>query len=262
MKHLVRFRALMASVLVIGALAVMPSTAQTSDVGLTINPTGEIFAGGAVVTGELSCSSLKKPLFTESLVATIEQSGRRVTSSFGIAICDPSTGSSFWGAVFLDNKLHPGPAAVTIQLTLDDGTVVTAAGTVRLIEPRKPVKATFPVDDTYVDFFLSDLCGFPVQAHDVGRVQQFFYPDRTVEQFFGTTTYTNLDTGTTVVVEGAPRVTFSGEQVVFRGLNYRIRTSSGKLVSAGRGVSSFEGETATPHFTHLTEVICGLLAAP
>jgi hypothetical protein len=277
MKHSVRFRALLASALVIGVLAVVPSpaAAQTSDVALTIDPTYQIFPAlnpGDVPTlpafGEVSCSSTTVD-GDELLSARIQQSGREVLRDplFGFALCDPSMpGLGFWSTFFDAGQLRPGQATLTVELTLDDGTIVSATRTVRIVNANKPSKQTFEVDFVHPDFELSEFCGFPVEAHDVGREQIFFFTPKLVsaEKFVGTTTYTNVDTGTSVVVGAAPRVKIFGfeEKAVFTGLNYRIRTSDGQLVSSGRGVLTPAGETATPHLTHLTEVICGLLAAP
>jgi hypothetical protein len=249
-------------VLVIGVMAVVPlrATAQTSDVTLTVFPAAYLFDGVAVVQGEVSCSSTLE--VTESVSATIRQSGAVVDSSFGFAFCDPASGLEFdglWTVLFESSQLRPGKGSVTVHLTLDNGAVVSATGSSRLVNPNSPFFPVERVDDTYIDQSLSSGCGFPVQAHDVGRAQVFFFRDATAERFVGSTTYTNLDSGTSVLVETSARIRISDAGLAFTGLNYRIRTSSGQLVSAGRGVLTVEGETATPHLTHLSEVICGLL---
>jgi hypothetical protein len=257
-------RALLASVLVISAIAVLPlpAAAQTSDVGLTIDPTVRTIVQIAGATGGVSCSSTTVD-GSDPLSASIQQGPVAIHSDLGFAFCDPSTGEGSWTAVFFDaSQLHPGSASVTVRLALDDGTTVSATGSVRIISPNVPIRSATRIDDTYIDPAISLFCGFPVQAHDVGLVQNFRFSDALAEKFVGSTTFTNLNTGTFVVVETSNRFTFSTRstrRMVFVGLNYRIRTSSGMLVSAGRGVLTVEDESATPHLTHLSSVLCGLL---
>jgi hypothetical protein len=260
-KRLVVLRAVLAPAVLLALVYVapLPAAAQTSDVALTINPTGQVILGGGavVVGGDVSCSTTT---VTESdpLSATIQQRSDVLVSALSFAFCDPSTGEGQWGALAF-GELRAGTATVTVQLTLADGTNITATGSVRLVNPNKPVGSTSHIDDTYVDETISFLCGFPVQVHDVGLLQTFGFSTSSVEKFVGTTTYTNLESGTFVVVKTSGRFTRTTEDLVFTGLNYIIRTSSGQLVSSGRGVLSVEDETATPHLTHLSEVLCGLL---
>jgi hypothetical protein len=254
-------RALLASVLVICAMAVLPppASAQTSDVDLTIDPTVRTIGQIAGATGRVSCSSTTVD-GSEPLSARIQQGRVEVHSGLGFAFCDPSSGEGSWTALFFDaSQLHPGIASVTVDLTLDDGTNVGATGSVRITSPNVPARSASRIDITFVDEAISSFCGFPVQVHDVGLVQNFSFKDAVVEKFVGTSTFTNLNTGTFVVVESSNRFKFSTESVVFVGVNYRILTSSGQLVSSGRGVLTVEGEDATPHLTHLSSVLCGLL---
>jgi hypothetical protein len=255
-------RALLASVLVICALVVLspPATAQTSDVELTIDPTVRATGLVAVTTGRVSCSSTTVD-GSEPLSATIQQGSVELHSDLSVVFCDPATGEGSWAAAVLNaSQLRPGRAHVTVQLTLDDGTNVSATGFVRIINPIVPVRSASRIDITFVDEAISSFCGFPVQVHDVGLRQTFRFSDAAVETFVGTSTFTNLNTGTFVVVESSNRTKFSTASMVFVGLNYRILTSSGLLVSSGRGVLTVEGEDATPHLTHLFSVLCGLLS--
>jgi hypothetical protein len=260
-KRLGVLRALLALVVLLALVCVapLPAAAQTSDVALTINPTAQSFTGGAVLRGDVSCSTTTVT-GSEPFSVTIRQGSDVVpVESTGFAFCDPSTGVSKW-ELFAVGELHPGVVTVTVQLTLDDGTTVTATGPVLVVNPNKPVRAASHIDDTHVDAAISRVCGFPVQVHDVGLSQDFQFSGAHVEQFVGTTTYTNLESGTFVVVEASRRLTESSGENVFTGLNYIIRTSSGQLVSSGRGVLSVEDETETPHLTHLNSVLCGLLS--
>jgi hypothetical protein len=253
--------ALVMSLFIAGGAAPGAVTAQTSDVALTIGPHAQVFSGTVVVGGDVSCSTTA---VTESdpLSATIRQGNDVLVSAFGFAFCDPATGEGLWGAVAF-GELHAGFATVTVQLTLGDGTNVTATGSVQVVTPKTPLRSASHIDDTYVDEAISSFCGFPVQVHDVGLLQTFRFsvPSRTfVEKFVGSTTYTNLESGTFVVIESSWRVTSSLDDVVFTGLDFILRTSTGQLVSSGRGVSSVEDETETPHLTHFEEVLCGLLS--
>jgi hypothetical protein len=259
-KRLGVLRALLAPAVLLALVYVapLPAAAQTSDVALTINPTAQLLSGlGVGVGGEVSCSTTTVT-GSEPLSATIRQGSDVLVSALSFAFCDPSTGVGQWGALAF-GELHAGMATVTVQLTLADGTNVTATGSVRLVNPNKPGKFTSRIDDTYVDDAISFFCGFPVQVHDVGLLQVFRFKSGSVEKFVGESTYTNLASGTFVVVETSGRFTRTTDDLVFTGLNYQIRTSSGQLVSSGRGVLSAVDETETPHLTHLSEVLCGLL---
>jgi hypothetical protein len=254
-------RALPASVVVICAMAVLPTpaTAQTSDVGLTIDPTVRATGLVAVTSGGVSCSSTTVD-GSEPLSATIQQGSVELHSDLSVVFCDPATGEGSWAAAVLNaSQLRPGSASVTVHLTLDDGTDVSATGSVRIVNPNVPVRSASRIDITFVDEAISSFCGFPVQVHDVGFVQNFRFTDAVVEKFVGTSTFTNLNTGTFVVVSSSNRTKFATGTMTFVGLNYRIHTSSGIFVSSGRGVLTAEGEDATPHLTHLSSVLCGLL---
>jgi hypothetical protein len=262
MRTTVLGRVLQASVLAVLWLVPLPATAQASDVALTINPTAYIGGGIVIVSGGVSCRSTAVE-GTEPLSASIRQSGVQVQSIFGQAYCTPGTPAGTWTAAVPAAQLHPGRASVTVGLTLRDGTKVIATGPVRLIIPNKPTVEHVDVLHSYTE--LDAFCGFPlysVQVHEVGLRQTWL--NGLIQKFVGIATYTNPDSGKSVVLRQSLRVTteLSDGSHTFTGLNYQIRTSTGQLVSSGRAVVSADGVdlTVTPHLTHAFPVLCRLLS--
>jgi hypothetical protein len=160
-----------------------------------------------------------------------------------------------------------------------------------LAKPPSQTGQVFHIDDTYIDPFFSDLCGFDVLQHDVGVIKTTFLPDgRFREQISLRQTVTNPETGTFLVYRTTGSRTFSFEPIdengsfeqtlTFTGLNFRLFAADGTpLVSSGRGVTTFTvvfdengnlvdvtfEERATPHLEHFTDtnidaIVCETLA--
>jgi hypothetical protein len=172
-------------------------------------------------------------------------------------------------------------------------------------QSQRQTEKAFPgevthIDDTYVDPFFSDLCGFTVVQHDVGvnKVSVFVTgPNdqlRIRDQISLRQTVTNPETGTSLTVQTSGSETLSivlpddhGSFVTeetFMGLNFLIKGLKGQdgtslPPSSGRGVVFFSltvdengnvvdfnfGERRTPHLEHiigsdLNALVCETLA--
>jgi hypothetical protein len=147
----------------------------------------------------------------------------------------------------------------------------------------------FHLDDTYVDPYLSSVCGFEVIEHDVGVITFTSSNDQFSSHVSVRETFTNPETGTSVVVlvnatrtDSFVLIDENGSfsyTITFRGLNYKVFGADRTEISAGRVVDTFTfifdengnlvdvefGESRTPHFEHFfnskTEAaICETLA--
>jgi hypothetical protein len=156
-------------------------------------------------------------------------------------------------------------------------------------QPPSQTGQVFHIDETYIDPYLSFVCGFDVLEHDVGVLQFTSSDDRSRERVSVRQTLTNPETGTSVVVlqssTEADRFVLIDEngshsyRYTFTGLNYKVLGADGADISAGRFfhtftvivdengnlVSDTQAHGYTPHLSHFfgssTEaVICDTLA--
>jgi hypothetical protein len=155
----------------------------------------------------------------------------------------------------------------------------------------EPGKGKFQVNETYVEQFVSAFCGFEVIAHDVGVLRITTDSDGAEVVIFSLDfILTNPETGGTFTVQQSGRTILSEKQTdengsfifkqTFSGLNYRVVTDRGKVVSSGHGGQTLavtydaEGNIVdvqfehplSPHLEHFTSFLfetgCPLLAAP
>src|SRR5215211_6959417 len=105
------------------------------------------------------------------------------------------------------------------------------------------------INETEIDFFYSEICGFPVRNHSVETLVVNDSPLHHRIHSSGVEHLTNVRTGATVTVRSSLTVTFfkgtfeealaSGKPIsTVRGLNYVILAGPGKkVVSAGRSAT-------------------------
>ena len=159
-----------------------------------------------------------------------------------------------------------------------------------LAKPPSQTGQVFHIDDTYIDPFFSDLCGFDVQQHDFGVEKFDLLPnDRFRLQISLRQTVTNPETGTFLVYQTTGSETFSfvpidengsfEQTFTFTGLNFRLSGADETFIASGRGVETFTvifdengnfvdvffEERKTPHLEHFTdsnlnEITCETLA--
>jgi hypothetical protein len=144
----------------------------------------------------------------------------------------------------------------------------------------------FHIDETFVDPYYSEVCGFPVVQHDVGVIKSTFFatdPNGDIRvrlQVSIRQTVTNPQTGTSLTGQTSGAETTTVELLdengsflfaeTFVGLNFLLRGLKGPDGTplpnfSGRGVQFFSvtfdengnivdfnfGETKTPHLEHL-----------
>jgi hypothetical protein len=105
----------------------LPAVAQASDISLTVDPEAYSLGSTLVISGTVTCSS---PLVDAVFDVTARQGSSQPVPYVAFGHCDPSTGDAYWVALFAPGSLSPGKAFVTVTLTLNDGTTVTASGSV------------------------------------------------------------------------------------------------------------------------------------
>ena len=157
-------------------------------------------------------------------------------------------------------------------------------------KPPSQTGQVFHIDETYVDPYLSSVCGFDVLEHDFGVIKFSFAPNAyQFRQIINLRqTLTNPETGTSVVVRITGNDTFSYEPIdengsfvqtfTTTGLNFLVLDKNNTVVSSGRGVATITvifdengnivefnyEERTTPHLEHsignLDKTVCKTLA--